>query len=230
MKKIRFHHKEEILSAWAKDREQYVPDAVEAPMCMRCGRSLDPVLSENALSRAVDVHVCSACGTDEALRDYIGEVLPLSKWYITENGCLSDVEDNAVVLTNVCSFNHVFRGPKKSVPYTSLEYPECELAYSRSDYDGQKWWTYWFPCSEQKEDSALTAEIDRFSDLLMELPEFRTLWHMSRACKVYAESTSDPTEYNLYAETEDLYIWLRLITREKDYNLYCHFFEKAAEQ
>ena len=34
------------------------------------------------------------------------------------------------------------------------------------------------------------------------------------------------TEFNLYAETAHFQIWLRLITRERDYNLYTYFFAK----
>ena len=48
----------------------------------------------------------------------------------------------------------------------------------------------------------------------------------SQSFKRYAEITSEPTEFNLYGETGLLYVWLRLITRERDYNLYCHFYQK----
>ena len=51
---------------------------------------------------------------------------------------------------------------------------------------------------------------------------------MRRACKLYAEPTEEQTEYNLYSEAEHLYIWLRLITRERDYNLYVYFYDKDA--
>ena len=34
-------------------------------------------------------------------------------------------------------------------------------------------------------------------------------------------------KHPLYSETEYLYIWLRIITRPGDYNLYVHYFDKA---
>ena len=37
-------------------------------------------LAENALSRAMNVYVCPACGMDEALQDAARKVLPISEW------------------------------------------------------------------------------------------------------------------------------------------------------
>lgn len=40
-------------------------------------------LTHGALSRhAKGVYICEACGTDEALRDWIGNVKPLSDWVL----------------------------------------------------------------------------------------------------------------------------------------------------
>ena len=49
---------------------------------------------------------------------------------------------------------------------------------------------------------------------------------MKRLCSVCAEPTRDETEFNLYAETPHTQIWLRLITRFRDYNLYVHYYLK----
>lgn len=43
----------------------------------------------------------------------------------------------------------------------------------------------------------------------------------------YAQPTSEPTEFNLYSETAHFYIWLRLITRHRDYNAYVHYYLKG---
>ena len=51
--------------------------------CPRCGHNSMDVAnpSRNALSRYVDVYICSRCGTEEALRDYCGvEPIPLTHW------------------------------------------------------------------------------------------------------------------------------------------------------
>lgn len=130
------------------------------------------------------------------------------------------------VLTPFCTFDSIFNGPKKLFPLSSVEHPVSEVVYSRSDYDGWKWWRTWFPSGEDKVPRPLAQEIDQFSDALMEMPEFRSLDTMGRMCRSCAQPTDNPTDFNLYSETEHFYIWLRLVTRERDYNLYVHFYLK----
>ena len=72
----------------------------------------------------------------------------------------------------------------------------------------------------------LMQEIDGFQNVLMELWEFRSLRSMTRMCRIYAQRTSEKTEFNLYSETEHFNIWLRMITRERDYNLYVYYYLK----
>lgn len=54
--------------------------------CPRCGKNVmaDKVV-RNALSRQADISVCDACGVDEAVRAYNGNVLPLDEW-----ACIQD--------------------------------------------------------------------------------------------------------------------------------------------
>ena len=52
--------------------------------CPHCGRNImstDIVL--NALSRHIDVYICSECGIEEAMLDFDGETLPLEDWYLS---------------------------------------------------------------------------------------------------------------------------------------------------
>jgi len=217
----------ELLSTWAKDRALFYPDAAVPIQCLRCGGPLRDRLVENALSRALDVHICPACGMDEALRDANGAALPIRDWWAVREDRLEPPSDSAdVALVPACGFSHIFTGPQKKFPLSSLEHPVSELAYSRSDYDGRKWWTTCYPCQGERAAGALAEEIDDFQASLLALPEFQTLRSLRRMCRSYAEITSEPTEFNLYGETGLLYVWLRLITRERDYNLYCHFYQK----
>ena len=49
----------------------------------RCGERMPDKLTHGALSRhAKGVYICEACGTDEALRDWTGNVKPLSDWVL----------------------------------------------------------------------------------------------------------------------------------------------------
>ena len=82
------------------------------------------------------------------------------------------------------------------------------------------------PCPDKKASPEQAAELDAFMDTLLTMPEFQTLWHLRRMCRLYAEPTKENTEFNLYSETGHFYVWLRLITREKDYNLYIHFYDR----
>ena len=53
--------------------------------CPRCGRNaVKKRLVTNALSRHASVYVCDACGTDEAIRDFAGNPLPLKDWAIAK--------------------------------------------------------------------------------------------------------------------------------------------------
>lgn len=53
------------------------------PLCPRCGERMPDKLTHGALSRhANGVYICEACGTDEALRDWGGNVKPLSDWVL----------------------------------------------------------------------------------------------------------------------------------------------------
>lgn len=231
MRKYRviIYPKYDLELTWLVSKSHFDTDLPEYRTCMRCGQKMQYPLAQNALSRAMDVYVCSDCGMDEAIRDATGEILPVSEWYIVKHHYFGEHEPiNTSRLLRGCRFQNIFSGPKKTLPLNSVLYPASLIAYSRSDYDGYKWWTAWFPGQEEKVLPEVASEIDAFMDALFALPEFKTLWSMRRACKLYAEPTAEKTEYNLYSETEHLYIWLRLITREKDYNLYVYFYDKDA--
>ena len=68
---------EKIIAMMQADQEQ------GWPLCPRCGERMPDKLTHGALSRhAKGVYICEACGTDEALRDWIGNVKPLSDWVL----------------------------------------------------------------------------------------------------------------------------------------------------
>lgn len=231
MKKFRvvIYPKYDLELSWLVSKSHFDIDRPEYRTCMRCGQKMRYPLAQNALSRALDVYVCSDCGMDEAIRDATGEILPVSEWYIVKNHYFGEHEPaNTSRLLRDCNFQRVFSGPKKKLLLNSIPYPASLIAYSRSDYDGYKWWRTWFSGQEEKAPPEVASEMDAFMDALFALPEFKNLRSMRRACKLYAEPTTEKTEYNLYSETEHCYIWLRLITREKDYNLYVYFYDKDA--
>lgn len=225
--KISIYPKDLFERLWQEDKARFAPDAEIPPTCLRCGKPLDRHLAVNAMSRHADVYVCRECGTDEALRDAFGEPLPLQEWHAITSGRVGTFSVEKAVLTPVCTFERIFEGPKKLFPLSTVEHPACEVAYSRSDYDGRRWWRTWFHSGEDKLQPPLSEEIDQFSDTLLEIPEFRSLDTMRRMCRSCARPTSSTTDFYLFSETEDFYIWLQMVTREHDYNLYVHFYLKA---
>jgi len=54
-------------------------------LCPRCGQlSMKDKLHTNALSRHTSVYICDRCGTDEAIREFVGNDLPLMEWAIAK--------------------------------------------------------------------------------------------------------------------------------------------------
>lgn len=129
-------------------------------------------------------------------------------------------------MDTICTFEEVFRHTD-TPPMQLTGRPVSEIAYSRSDYDGHRWWTTWHDGPGKKAAPELVKEIDDFQNALFKLPAFKTLNTMRRFCR-YAQATSEATEFNLYSETDHLYIWIRMITRFRDYNVYVHYYDKAA--
>lgn len=224
--KILLYPKQLLETMWSEDKKTFSADTKEPPMCLRCGRTLNRRLVINPLSRYADVHICEACGADEAMQDAFGKPLPLMEWTGLSDPRSAEFqkEKSAVFLTPVCTFREIFQDIKK-LPGYSIGHPVSEIVYSRSDYDGHQWWTTWHSCREEKAKPDLVNEIDQFQDALFKMKEFQTLASMNRLCR-QAEKTSSSTEYNLYSETANLRVWLRMITRPRDYNLYVHFYEK----
>ncbi len=225
--KISIYPKDLIEQVWKEDEKRLASDAGASLTCLRCGKPLNQHMAVNALSRRADVYICQECGANEALWDALGEPDPLRDWYAVTSGRIGLASLAGPVLVPVCSFERIFDGPKKLFPLSSVEHPVSEVAYSRSGYDGHQWWRTWFPSGEEHPESALIKEIDQFSNTLMELPELKSLNAMGRMCRSCAQTSSDSTEFNLYSETKHFYIWIRLITREQDYNLYVHFYLKS---
>ena len=225
--RIRIYPKDDLELTWLLNKERFDSGDPRYTTCMRCGKPMRPRLAENALSRAMNVPVCPDCGTDEALRDASGEIMPVSDWYIVKSHCFGEHESpDTSKLLSVCRFSKVFEQPKKCLPLSSTEYPISLVGYSRSDYDGRQWWTTWFTDDHIRLESEFAREIDAFQMAVLAHPDFKTLREMKRICRLYAQRTSEPTEFNLYSDTEHFYIWLRLITREKDYNLYISYYLK----
>ena len=163
---------------------------------------------------------------EEALRDATGDILPVRDWYAVQRGLLTPGEAPMVVLVPECAFSHIFKGQQKKFPLSNSGSSCVGTGLPRSDYDGRRWWTTWFDCPDDRPDKQIAGKIDAFQTALMAMPEFQSLWHMKRMCWLYAR-TLDSTGLTSTRKRISFYIWLRMITRERDYNLYVHFYEAS---
>ena len=223
--KIIVYPRAQLEALWQDDKAKFAPDADFPPKCLRCGNPLHPRLIRNPLSRYADIHICNSCGYDEAGRSISSKPLPFFQWHAAKENLDNVIVDaQNVSLKTECTFSHIYKQTKK-IPLSSTPHPVSEIVYSRSDYDGNRWWTTWFDCQEKKPEWELTQEIDGFCNAFFDLPEMSNLNTMRKFC-AFAEPTSCPTEFNFYAETSRLYIWIRLITRNRDYNTYIHYYQK----
>lgn len=233
MMDIRIYPKNLLLARWQEDKKWYKTAAGKPPKCLRCGQPLPPKLGHCALSRYIDVPICSGCGTEEAMLDWDGKALPLRDWYAVRQGLVSaDITQGDVTLIPMCGFKEVFDQPRRAVWGHPNGFPMSELCYVRADHNGYRWHNTWTNCQDKPDDPALLRELDGFYNSLIELPEFKNLSALRKACRCYAEQPAedDPNTHHLFAETPHFHVWLRLITRERDYNLYCHFFYKNWEE
>lgn len=227
--KIKVYPRSQLEALWKSDKAQFVADDVSPPMCLRCGNPLHPRLIRNPLSRYADIHICNSCGYDEAGRSITSQPLPFSQWHAAKENLDNVIVDALdVSLKTQCTFPQIYKQTKK-IPLSSTPHPVSEIVYSRSDYDGRRWWTTWFDCQEKKPEWEIIQEIDDFYNAFFDLTEMANLDTMRKFC-AFAETTSCPTEFNFYAETNRLYILIRLITRSKDYNVYIHYYRKNRKE
>ena len=221
--KIELYPKTQLERLWQQDCQDYDNGIQTERICLRCGGEMEENLVDNALSRYADIYICSDCGADEAGRDFIKDPLPMHLLDAVTQNRIPKAADT-VYLTADCEFCHIF-DKTKPVPFSGRELPVTQVVYSRSDYDGYRWHTTWHDCQDEKPAQELIKEIDAFHNALFQIPEMKSLNTMRRLY-LQAQRTSCDTEFNLYSETEHFYIWLRLITRNRDYNLYCNYYLK----
>lgn len=130
-------------------------------------------------------------------------------------------------LKKTCNFMDALKdcGP---VPgsLSSLHRPKTQVGYYRADYDGHQWWTQYFNIHDTLKTETLMKESRGIlGDLLTGFPN---LTEIKRFCKVgNAEKISD-VEYNCYVNGTYGNYWIRFITLEKNYNIYCHILWKES--
>lgn len=98
--------------------------------------------------------------------------------------------------------------------------PVSEMGYTRSDYDGSRWWTTCFPLNEALKTEQRSKEIDLVTTSMQ--AAFPTLSALGLFCELFAEDLRRDNEYNLYYKGRHANYWIRCVIRKRDYNLYIH--------
>jgi len=213
--------KEKLQSQWKLDKRELL-DGKEC-RCLCCGMPLDEKLAHNSRTRFADVYICAECGCDEAIKCYAGRRFPnFKEWQFFKEGRVLPEPDNMLLLKHECNFGKVLGAVD---PLTKR--PEAQIAYSETRYGDYNHHTKWFYEPEAKE--YLAKEMECFMDAVLNVPEFRNVRGLKNA-SCSAELTCDPTEFNLYAETYNLYIWIRLRTGNKGPNLYVRYYGKNKKE
>ena len=106
--------------------------------------------------------------------------------------------------------------------------PRKKIGHIRADYNGRWWNTVW-PCHPELATKEISAEIDRVYEALTAKNALKDLSTLTEFCKAHPEACADRqfrSEYNFFLEGKHCNFWIRLITRERDYNLYLNAFTK----
>ena len=95
-----------------------------------------------------------------------------------------------------------------------------EMGFTRSDYDGRKWWTTPHPINENLRTPERMKEIDEITAAMQ--AAFPDLSSLEEFCILFAEDLRRDEEYNLYYNGQTANYWIRCVLRNRDYNLYIH--------
>lgn len=132
-------------------------------------------------------------------------------------------------LSTSCMFPWLFADIVDGSPAWAPEYRR-KIGHLRADHDGFRWWSTWWPTNPNLLTPKLAREINGVYDALIDKRAFPALGALRRFCEAHPEAAANPNcqdEYNFYYEGKYNYYWIRVITRERDYNLYLHAFYKG---
>lgn len=109
---------------------------------------------------------------------------------------------------------------------------KLKIGHMRADYANGRWYNTVWPCHEELCTQGVAKEIDWVYDQLIGKQCFPDLMAMKQFCYSHPEAAvgeRDQDEFNFFYVGECCDYWLRLITRNNDYNLYLSAFAKAPE-
>lgn len=135
-------------------------------------------------------------------------------------------------LKTACPFPEVFEvldtsdGPGKDEPCR-------KIGHIRADFDNYRWWNTVWGAHWDLATAEIKAEMNRTYEALIEENALHDLNALRRFCWSHPEaqaSQKSDDEFNFFLVGETCDFWVRLITRDKDYNMYLSAYAKADSQ
>lgn len=131
-------------------------------------------------------------------------------------------------LKTVCPFPEVYKDLDMA-DGSGKGGPRRKIGHIRADYDKHRWWNTVWPSHWDLATDEVKAEMSRTYEALTANDALRDLNALRRFCWSHPEAQSAPEadeEFNFYLVGETCDFWVRLITRDKDYNMYLSAYAK----
>lgn len=133
-----------------------------------------------------------------------------------------------------CPFPDAFSEPANCSEHSAyLDTGNQKIGHIRADYDGHRWWATAFPSYSELQSKHTAKEMDMAYAALTAKDAFCDLQALRRFCEDHMEACIDrefQQEFNFYLSGESCNFWIRLITRNKDYNLYLNAYTKPVQK
>lgn len=134
-------------------------------------------------------------------------------------------EHKKYILKEKCDFEDVFEHIGEVADSLSgLEKPLAEIGYVRADYDGKQWWGNYFPTRNALRTNFYDKESQEIYSYLT--TKFYNLEQLRLFYEKHPSAETATTEYCFYINGDIADYRVRLITREKDYNIYLYAYAK----
>lgn len=184
----------------------------------------------NELVQNDTVNFCSVC-KDGRCEDSSVCRKGVAAWFREKAEEFLEASNSGILgrLSVVCPFPEVFDdvddtdGPGKGTP-------RRKIGHIRADYDGHRWWNTVWTSHWDMATAEIKAEIDSTYKALTASDALCDLNTLRRFCWSHPEAQFSPEvddDFNFYLTGETCDFWVRLITREKDYNMYLSAYAKA---
>lgn len=112
----------------------------------------------------------------------------------------------------------------------SFPVPKLKIGHIRADHDGWRWHNTVWPCHSSLTTPEICMEIDRVYDKLTAADALKDLPTLRQFCAEHMDACIDKEfqqEFSFFYVGKHCDFWVKLTTREKDYNLYLNAYSKG---